>query len=250
MFPPLGVHPRRWLDAERALTSDAVVLIAAGAASKEHGPHLPLSSDFLQAEYVKERVAERTSVVVAPSVRYGYYPPFAEYPGSTTLPMLLYIAPDLVDMKKASAEYGAASATGGRMIGNRPANSGVFSPSGVFGDPTLATREKGQRLTEAVVAATLQQIDSLRARPLPPAVSLEATFAGVAGLYEVAPGDTIRVARAGDLLAAQRRGRCRHSPHVERRRKGRAVEAHRVAPDRRAHRRAKITAPSFEYNDW
>src|SRR5215218_6821227 len=88
----VSVHLDRitWADAEGVLIPDAVVLIAAGAASKEHGPHLPLSSDFLQAEYVKERVAERTRVVVAPSIPYGYYPPFAEYPGSTTLRLSVF----------------------------------------------------------------------------------------------------------------------------------------------------------------
>lgn len=74
-----------WQEAEKALTPDAVVVIALGGASKEHGPHLPLSSDFIQAEYVKDRVAERTQVVVAPSITYRFYPPFAEYPGSVTL---------------------------------------------------------------------------------------------------------------------------------------------------------------------
>jgi len=123
--------------------------------------------------------------------------------------MLLYIAPDLVNMKKAAVEYGAPSTTGGRMIGHRPAKSGVLSPSGVFGDPTFATRETGQRLTEAVIAATIHNIDSRRAAPLPPAIYLDARFAGVVGLYEVAPGDTIRVARDGDLLAVGRRGRAR-----------------------------------------
>jgi creatinine amidohydrolase len=285
-----------WPDAERALTPDAVVLIAVGAASKEHGPHLPLASDFLQADYVKARVAERTPVVVAPSVPYGYYPPFIEYPGSTSLrlsvardliadvcrslarssgvrrfyvishgpislpvmeqvraqlgaeglllgftdwdaakrpvadsvrqqakgshademetSMLLYVAPALVDMRKAEREYGAPpsapaapNAAGGRMVGNRPAGNGVVSPSGVFGDPTVATREKGRRLTEAVIAAAVRDIEALRAAPLPPVVPLSAYFAGVDGSYEAARGDTIRVAREGDLLAVERRGR-------------------------------------------
>jgi len=46
------------------------------------------------AEYVKDRLAEQADVIVAPSVGYGYYPPFVEYPGSTTLP--LSVARDMV----------------------------------------------------------------------------------------------------------------------------------------------------------
>lgn len=285
-----------WLEAEKALTPDAVVVIALGGASKEHGPHLPLSADFIQAEYVKDRVAERTAVVVAPSINYGFYPPMDEYPGSTTLrlsvsrdmvadicrslarsskarrfyiinhgvitnaaleqaasqlkaegilfhytdleearesavkavqqqekgshadeietSMMLYMAPDMVEMKKAVREYGAGKKItgpnpheGGRMIGNRPAQNGLYSPSGVFGDPTLATREKGRRITDVLVDATLKDIEELRRAALPPAVPLEQFFAGLGGEYEIAPGDTVTVSKEGDLLAVQRTGK-------------------------------------------
>lgn len=275
-----------WPEAERRLTDDAVVLFAYGNASKAHGAHLPLASDFLQAEYVKEQVARRTSVIVAPSVPYGYYPPFLEYPGSTTLPlsvardlvtsicrsyarssrvrrcymiahgpitrpvveqaarvlasegillrgtdweagkaagvaavreqargshadeietsMLLFIAPGSVDMQKAVKELGAAPETGGRMIGNRPERDGVWSPSGVFGDATLATRDKGRRIVEGLVDAVVKDVEALRQAPLPQAPTADATFALVEGTYEIAPGDTLVVGRDGDLLTVQR----------------------------------------------
>src|SRR5690349_24349352 len=64
-----------WQEAERVLTPDAVVVFALGNASKEHGPHLPLSTDFIQAQYVLDRIVERTTVVVAPALHYGFYPP-------------------------------------------------------------------------------------------------------------------------------------------------------------------------------
>ncbi len=47
-----------WVEAEAVLTPDAVVVIALGAASKEHGPHLRLDNDFQMAEYLKRRVLE------------------------------------------------------------------------------------------------------------------------------------------------------------------------------------------------
>jgi creatinine amidohydrolase len=44
----------------------------------------------------------------------------------------------------------------------------TYSPSGVYGDATLATREKGRRITEALVAVILREIEALRGAELPP----------------------------------------------------------------------------------
>jgi creatinine amidohydrolase len=74
-----------WVEAREALTPQTVVVIPLGAESKEHGPHLPLNTDFRQAEYYKQRVLASADVVVAPTVNYSYYPNFVEYPGSTSL---------------------------------------------------------------------------------------------------------------------------------------------------------------------
>ena len=50
-----------WPEAERELDSSDVVLIPLGAGCKEHGPHLPLATDHLQATWLTERVmAERS----------------------------------------------------------------------------------------------------------------------------------------------------------------------------------------------
>lgn len=74
-----------WKEAERALTPESVVVIPLGAQAKEHGHHLPLQNDWLLAEYLKRRVLEALDVVVAPTVNYGFYPAFQEYPGSSSL---------------------------------------------------------------------------------------------------------------------------------------------------------------------
>lgn len=42
-----------WIEAEKVLTPDTVVVIPVGAASKEHGPHLKLRNDYILAEYLK-----------------------------------------------------------------------------------------------------------------------------------------------------------------------------------------------------
>lgn len=73
-----------WTKAKEVLTADAVVVIPLGAAAKEHGPHLPLATDYIQAEHYKNMVALERKVIIAPTLSYGLYPAFVKYPGSTT----------------------------------------------------------------------------------------------------------------------------------------------------------------------
>jgi len=229
-----------WIEAERALTRNTIVVLPLGAASKEHGPHLHLNNDFLMAEYLKRRVRDSADVVIAPTVTYSYYPAFVTYPGSTSLTietardvivdicrqlsafgprkfyvlntgvstlgplrqaaavlavdsitmtftnlsvvlrdvekavskqeggthadeietsMMLYMAPQTVDMSKAVKDYRPSK---GRLVRDST-QPGTYSPTGIWGDPTLATREKGERVTEALVAGILGDIRRLRA---------------------------------------------------------------------------------------
>ncbi len=229
-----------WMEAEKVLTPSTVVVIALGAAAKEHGPHLKLNNDWLMAEYLKKRVIDAANVVVAPTITYHHYPAFIHYPGSTNLSaetardvtvqivkslaaygprkfyivntgvstvgplrqaqellakdsirmaftnlavvlrdverevskqeggthadeietsMMLYIAPETVDMSKAVKDY---HRDGGRPLVRDSTMRGTYSPTGSWGDPTLATREKGQRVTEALVAGILSEIEQLR----------------------------------------------------------------------------------------
>src|SRR5262249_16282530 len=85
MTPTVFLEDMPWPEAERALTRDAVVVVPIGAASKEHGPHLPLANAWMMADYLRRRLAERTTVVVAPTVGLSFYPAFVEYPGSISL---------------------------------------------------------------------------------------------------------------------------------------------------------------------
>ena len=79
--------------------------------------------------------------------------------------MMLYIAPESVDMSKAVRDI---HDDGGGPLTRDPNNhAGTYSPSGVWGDATLATREKGRVVTEALVAAILSEIEELRRTPPP-----------------------------------------------------------------------------------
>lgn len=227
-----------WQEAERALSASSLVLIPLGAASKEHGPHLPLNTDRRLAEHLTERIAARLPVVIAPLVTLHYYPAFVEYPGSITLQlstardlivdicrsltrfgprrfyvlntgvstvralqpaaellaaegielrytnllqtlgpieaqvaeqeggthadeietsMMLYIAPEVVDMAKAARDYHP----GAGPLTRTPGGPGAYSATGIYGDATLATVEKGRIVVEALVAALLAEIGAL-----------------------------------------------------------------------------------------
>ena len=77
--------------------------------------------------------------------------------------MMLYIAPHSVDMGKAARDYHPGQ---GRLT-RTPGGEGIYSPTGIFGDATLATLEKGRIVVEAKVAGILADIARLRAAALP-----------------------------------------------------------------------------------
>jgi creatinine amidohydrolase len=245
--PPRGtvLADLTWLEAEKALGPETIVVIPLGAEAKEHGPHLRLDNDRQLAEYFRGRVLSAADVVMAPTINYHFYPSFVEYPGSTHLQfntardvvvdivrslanygprrfyvlntgvstvrplkaaadslaalgivlrytnvgevakaaeeqvrqqargthadeietsMMLYIAPERVDMSKAVKDDRPDQP--GRLT-RQPDGPGLYSPSGVWGDATLATREKGRIVVEATVAGILREIAALREAPVP-----------------------------------------------------------------------------------
>ena len=229
-----------WIEAEAVLKNYQVVMIALGARTKEHGPHLQLNNDYVMAEYLKTRVAEKVSVALLPTLQYGYYPAFLDYPGSVSLrletfmniiidictsihgygikkfyvlntgvstlrplkkaqdelqqkgillhylnilqvdqqlpegfleqeggthadegetSMMLYIAPKTVNMKKAVKDYDPRPNRPG--LSRTPQGKGSYSPTGIWGDPTLASRAKGKIIVEATVEEIIKQINAL-----------------------------------------------------------------------------------------
>ncbi len=77
--------------------------------------------------------------------------------------IMLYIAPETVDMTKAVKDYAPKRKRG---FSRTPDGPGHYSKTGIWGDPTLATREKGARVVEAMVNGMLADIEALRAAPL------------------------------------------------------------------------------------
>jgi creatinine amidohydrolase len=74
-----------WIEAKARFEAGAGVLIPIGAASKAHGPHLPLKTDALTARALAQGVIDRLAVVAEPVVGFGYYPAFTSFAGSQHL---------------------------------------------------------------------------------------------------------------------------------------------------------------------
>jgi creatinine amidohydrolase len=220
-----------WDEVARRLENGAAAILPIGAAAKQHGFHLPMNTDRLQAEWLSARLADRIDALIWPTVNYGYYPAFAEYAGSTGLSasvfeamiheiasamigfgcravlvldtgistrapvdralarlaagdalhlgihdganyrraaeriaeqrhgshadeietsLMLALAPDLVDMARAQASPEIKYEVPGPLTPS-DTSSPNYSRSGSYGDPTLATRAKGDVLLAAML---------------------------------------------------------------------------------------------------
>lgn len=221
-----------WDAVARRLEDGAAAILPIGAGAKEHGLHLPMDTDQVQAEWLAERLAEQVDALVWPTLTYGHYPAFVRYAGSVSLsadtfesvvreivegllgfgadPVLvvdtgistmapveralasvtqpptvrhlkvhdgpryrrvaeriteqthgshadeletsrmLLLAPGLIDMSRAQASP-MTSRAGAGPLEPRDARSSTYSPSGSYGDPTLASSEKGDLLLAAMV---------------------------------------------------------------------------------------------------
>jgi creatinine amidohydrolase len=84
--------------------------------------------------------------------------PFGTHADEIETSMMLYIAPDVVRLDRAVPEL-AADRPGG--LTRNAAGPGVYSATGVWGDPTLATLEKGRVVVEAMVREIVQAINGV-----------------------------------------------------------------------------------------
>ena len=84
-MPGRFIEDLTWPEVAEAFRADVPVIIPIGAASKEHGHHLPMKTDWLLARALSEGIAAKLPVLIAPTVPFGYYPVFQSYPGSQHL---------------------------------------------------------------------------------------------------------------------------------------------------------------------
>jgi creatinine amidohydrolase len=235
-----------WDAVARRIENGAAAVLPIGAGAKEHGFHLPLNTDRIQAEWLAARIAARIDALIWPTVTYGYYPAFVEYPGSSSLTapvfealiqeitagimgfgceavfvldtgistrepvdralarldaghvlhlrthegpryrraaqelaeqshgshadeletsLMLALAADVVDMSRAEASPKVKHETPGRLTPS-DTSSPNYSRSGSYGDPTLATRAKGEFLLAAMVDDLNEQVTAFLSRKM------------------------------------------------------------------------------------
>jgi creatinine amidohydrolase len=232
-----------WDEVANRLEDGAAAILPVGAGAKQHGFHLPMNTDRIQAEWLAARIADRIDGVIWPTVGYGYYPAFVDYAGSSTLSAptfesvvqeiaagilsygcralfvldtgistlapvdralawlgnsdalhlrihdgpryrraaaklaeqshgshadeletsrMLVMAPHLVDMSRAEASPALWHEIPGPLTPS-DTTSPNYSRSGSFGDPTLATRAKGEVLLAAMVDDMAEQASAFMA---------------------------------------------------------------------------------------
>jgi creatinine amidohydrolase len=232
-----------WDEVARRISAGAAAILPIGAAAKQHGFHLPMNTDRIQAEWLAAKMADRFDALIWPTVSYGYYPAFADYAGSSGLSaplfenlieeiaavivgfgcralfvldtgvstqvpidralvrvganhvrhvrvyegphyrraaaqlteqshgshadeletsVMLALAPDRVNMPRAEASPKVTHETPGRLTPTDTASPN-YSRSGSYGDPTLATRAKGEILLAAMVDDLAEQMTAFLA---------------------------------------------------------------------------------------
>jgi len=71
-------------EVEEYLKENEVVLLPVGS-TEQHGKHMAIDTDAYTAQEISLRIAEKTGVLVAPTVSYGYSPHHMNFKGSVTL---------------------------------------------------------------------------------------------------------------------------------------------------------------------
>lgn len=74
-----------WDEVGSRLALGAPAILPIGAGAKQHGLHLPMNTDQIQAEWIAERIATAVDGLIWPTLTFGYYPAFTGYPGSLSL---------------------------------------------------------------------------------------------------------------------------------------------------------------------
>lgn len=96
-----------WAAVAARLNAGASAIVPIGAGAKQHGRHLPMATDQIQAEWFAERLIEKIDGIIWPTVSYGYYPAFVAYAGSVSLSADTFEA-TIGEIVEGLAQFGAA----------------------------------------------------------------------------------------------------------------------------------------------
>ncbi len=168
LFPPLPLgYAWVWRDIPGTLTVDEATLqqVIKDIAHNLHRQGLRtlilLNGHGANESALKYAVRELADEIPMKVVHFSYFNHFGDAAGLIESPrwhgtfhacevetsLMLAVRPELCHMERAVREYPDAPPT----YGVSPVSMGAVSRSGVFGDPTLATAEKGRRLLQAAV---------------------------------------------------------------------------------------------------
>jgi creatinine amidohydrolase len=73
-----------WPEAKEAFERTSVVVIPIGS-TEQHGPHMPVGTDFLVAQDLARRIGERADVIVTPTIPIGYAKYHTSFPGTLSV---------------------------------------------------------------------------------------------------------------------------------------------------------------------
>ena len=73
-----------WKQAKTALQETTTAIIPTGS-NEQHGPHLPLGTDWIVANEIATRLSDKTKAIVLPVVPYGYAEYHMDFPGTVYL---------------------------------------------------------------------------------------------------------------------------------------------------------------------
>lgn len=73
-----------WPQAKAAFKRTSFVIVPTGS-NEQHGPHLPLGTDFLVARELARRIGERANVIVTPTLAIGFAQYHAVFPGTLSI---------------------------------------------------------------------------------------------------------------------------------------------------------------------
>ena len=81
---PLVLQEMSWPDVRDYLKTNDMVIIPLGS-TEQHGPHMPLGTDYYEAMGMSKLISARTGVVVAPVLLAGYSEYHSGFPGTLSL---------------------------------------------------------------------------------------------------------------------------------------------------------------------
>jgi creatinine amidohydrolase len=81
---PLVLQEMTWTDVRDYLETNDMVIIPIGS-TEQHGPHMPLGTDYYEATGISKLISARTGVVMAPVLLVGYSEYHSGFPGTLSL---------------------------------------------------------------------------------------------------------------------------------------------------------------------